>query len=405
MAEGLDSSNGDAAIGLRGVFSRKPQGKERQSGPENTDESNDGDDIYSSDGSTNPSWISWFCSLKGHEYFCEVPEEFIVDEFNLTGLGQTVNYYVEALDMIMDSEDENDEPLDPDEIEAIDSSAEILYGLIHARYILTRNGLCHMADKYDNADFGKCPRYCCNDTHVVPCGRTDIAERDSVKLFCPSCLDIYSPPSSRYNNVDGAYFGTTFPHMFFQAFPSLIPLGPELVYTPRIYGFAINEKSKPGPHMQWLRMRPKDDADVEGLEPSCDDDNNNDSENSSDSQSYKEARDHAPAEPQDRTIVSEPPEGDGTSTKSAPSTQNQDDPKYECMDLGTDRADADEENNDSGSIIMMADSPVSRNTNMAIQPQVRRKDKTPNIAADAGAKAGTGSTPAHAAAAAAATVA
>ncbi|KAJ2845133.1 casein kinase 2 regulatory subunit, partial [Coemansia erecta] len=274
------------------------------------------------------------------------------------------------------------------------SSAEILYGLIHARYILTPNGLCHMADKYDNADFGKCPRYCCNDTHVVPCGRTDIAERDSVKLFCPSCLDIYSPPSSRYNNVDGAYFGTTFPHMFFQAFPSLIPLGPELIYTPRIYGFAINEKSKPGPRMQWLRMRPKDDTDVEGLGPSGD--NSNDSENSSDSQSYKEARDDAPAEPQDNPMASEPPEEDGTSTKSAPSTQNQVDLKYESMDVGTDRANADEENNDNGRIGIMADSPVPHNTSMLIQPQVRRKDRAPNLAADAGAKTSTGSIPAHA---------
>ncbi|KAJ2538023.1 casein kinase 2 regulatory subunit [Coemansia sp. RSA 1933] len=292
MAEGVDSSNGDAVVGIRSVFSHKPQDDELQSGLDNTDESDFGGETYSTDGSTNPSWISWFCSLKGHEYFCEVPEDFITDEFNLTGLGQAVNYYVEALDMILDSEDENDEPLDPNKIEDIDSSAETLYGLIHARYILTRNGLCQMADKYDNGDFGNCPRYCCNDTHAVPCGRTDIAERDSVKLFCPSCLDIYSPPSSRYNNVDGAYFGTTFPHMFFQAFPSLIPLGLELVYTPRIYGFAINEKSKPGPRMQWLRMRPNDDdTDAEGLDTGSDA-----SGNSSDSQSYKEARDDAPAE-------------------------------------------------------------------------------------------------------------
>lgn len=28
---------------------------------------------------------TWFCSLPGHEYFCEVAEEFIEDDFNLTG--------------------------------------------------------------------------------------------------------------------------------------------------------------------------------------------------------------------------------------------------------------------------------------------------------------------------------
>ena len=45
------------------------------------------------------SWISSFCSLLGHEYFAEVSEEFIEDDFNLTGLQSQVPMYKEALEV------------------------------------------------------------------------------------------------------------------------------------------------------------------------------------------------------------------------------------------------------------------------------------------------------------------
>lgn len=45
------------------------------------------------------SWIASFCSLLGHEYFAEVSEEFIEDDFNLTGLQAQVPMYKEALEV------------------------------------------------------------------------------------------------------------------------------------------------------------------------------------------------------------------------------------------------------------------------------------------------------------------
>ena len=48
---------------------------------------------------TPESWISSFCSLLGHEYFAEVSEDFIEDDFNLTGLQNQVAMYKEALEV------------------------------------------------------------------------------------------------------------------------------------------------------------------------------------------------------------------------------------------------------------------------------------------------------------------
>lgn len=64
-----------------------------------------------------------------------------------------------------------------------------------------------------------------------------------MNLYCPCCQDIYFPRSSRHAGIDGAYFGSTFAHMFLLNYPDLIPKKPEEVFVPRIYGFKINSGS------------------------------------------------------------------------------------------------------------------------------------------------------------------
>ena len=51
----------------------------------------------------NP-WIQWFVNMRGNEFFCAVDEDFVRDDFNLTGLSPAVPLYDYALDMILDIE-------------------------------------------------------------------------------------------------------------------------------------------------------------------------------------------------------------------------------------------------------------------------------------------------------------
>jgi casein kinase II subunit beta len=128
-----------------------------------------------------------------------------------------------------------------------------------------------MYEKYRTAAFGRCPHVFCQGQPVLPVGLSDLPRNYTVNVFCPRCHGLFFPKSTRQANIDGAYFGTTFPHLYLMTHPvscpfgifilnlsfsvvsysahafydlqDMIPSKPTQTYIPRVYGFKVHVSS------------------------------------------------------------------------------------------------------------------------------------------------------------------
>ena len=99
--------------------------------------------------------------------------------------------------------------------------------------------------KYVKAVFGRCCRYTCHRSKLLPFGIDAEPNVEPVKLFCPCCKDIYNPTSAELAlkcTIDGAYFGRTFTQYFVLMYPSLIT-NPGARFQPTIFGFKLHSSS------------------------------------------------------------------------------------------------------------------------------------------------------------------
>ena len=102
--------------------------------------------------------------------------------------------------------------------------------------------------KYKANEFGQCPRTLCEKQSALPVGLSDTvsnANQNPVKLYCPRCCELYDHVIAGANAVDGAYFGTTFPHLFLLTFRELRVRPPTAVYCPRVFGFKVHRPTPP----------------------------------------------------------------------------------------------------------------------------------------------------------------
>lgn len=61
-----------------------------------------------------------------------------------------------------------------------------------------------------------------------------------LQVFCPRCEDIFYPRSEYQCSIDGAYYGTTFPHLMLMTYPMYRPPKAVETYVPRVFGFKLH---------------------------------------------------------------------------------------------------------------------------------------------------------------------
>lgn len=210
-------------------------------------------------------WISWLVTQPGHGWLVEVDVSFIEDAFNLYGLRSEVPRFRECLELMTGPEPNPDAP-EWDAKMALFPSARDLYGLIHARFLLTSRGVSLAQGKYEDGEFGACPRNLCHGTPCLPVGKSTSLREAPAMLFCPRCEDVYRIPASTPaetgkasaigcapaglgiagvaapGDLDGAYFGPSSSHMVLLMKPHLMPVKPSESYVPRVYGFRIHNQ-------------------------------------------------------------------------------------------------------------------------------------------------------------------
>ncbi len=65
-------------------------------------------------------------------------------------------------------------------------------------------------------------------------------------MYCPRCQDVFFPLKAKHDNIDGAYFGPYFAHMFVVNYPLLF-VKPKQNFVGTLCGFRMHSSSENHP--------------------------------------------------------------------------------------------------------------------------------------------------------------
>lgn len=184
--------------------------------------------------------------IAGCSFLCTIEPSYLKSISTYVGLSSVIGpLFDQALTAIVQST--HLAPPYFDELEdEVASAARDLFALVHARFICTEKGLQRMEKKFANHDFGVCPRLLCQHQPVLPVGHSDFPHHGSVSIFCPQCLEVYcAPPFADGLELDGAHWGTTFPHLFMLFLKDRgVEMPLKRSYVPRVYGMRVHDPEK-----------------------------------------------------------------------------------------------------------------------------------------------------------------
>lgn len=180
---------------------------------------------------SNSTWKEKFLSKNENKGLLNVPDAYILDKFNLIGIGKYIDNIERCYEVITDKKQSKN---------VIEESS--LYSMIHQRYILTDAGMERMYNRILKTYYGECRRMGCEDIPLIPMGLSNIPCVSSVKLYCYNCNNVFDP-ERYFIDLDGCSFGNTFPNLLYISYKHNLRKKYFDPYVPRIFGFQIyNQK-------------------------------------------------------------------------------------------------------------------------------------------------------------------
>jgi casein kinase II subunit beta len=192
--------------------------------------------------SARGTWLTKFLEEPRNRLLVRVDDEFLHNSFNITGAKQQLSHFGAAYELLRRGV--ISAGLDVDQ-ETVEREAEILYFILHHRFILTRPGMQLVYQKFEQNLFQTCPRVNCRGAQCLPYGISEQYGKFPLKWYCVGCGDLYNVNDPDLEKLDGSAFGPSWVHMFVQKFPRVVPPGPGKVYVPKIFGFRIAHEEPP----------------------------------------------------------------------------------------------------------------------------------------------------------------